>query len=609
MTDDTDTAAAVQPSPEGDDRGRSLTNLQVLSFLAGLWMRQPVRLAGLVGFSALATAADVTIPILAGRLVDALAQGPGAGAAPAWRAYGFFLAAAVAFYACRQAAFRWFEVPMTVANMEALANDAFARVQRFSADWHANMFGGSIVRRITRAMQAYDMATMTLLLGLGPTFCVLYGLSIYMLFVWLPLGLYALAVVVTFMTASLLLTSRYIRPANRISNALDSRMGGMLADAVGANAVVKAFGAEAREDARFGKATRAWRVATHKTWLRFVNAWFAQILAVLALQAGLVGLLVSLWSRGQASPGDVVFAIAAFMLMAGYLRRFGEEVQTVQRSLDQIEDVAIYAMTPLQIADASDAAPFVPAPPPGRGAIAFDRVGFGYVNQGAPIYQDFSLDIGPGERIALVGPTGSGKSTFVKLLQRLYDVEAGAIRVDGQDVRAVTQESLRRAIALVPQDPALFHRSVGENIAYGRPDATDEGVEAAARRAHAHDFIMALPKGYDTLVGERGVKLSGGERQRVAIARALLADAPILVLDEATSSLDTRTEAEIQAAMDEAMRGRTTIVIAHRLSTIRNADRILVFDKGRVVEQGGHAALVSHGGVYARLHALAAAEG
>jgi ATP-binding cassette subfamily B protein len=204
-----------------------------------------------------------------------------------------------------------------------------------------------------------------------------------------------------------------------------------------------------------------------------------------------------------------------------------------------------------------------------------------------------------------VGPTGSGKSTFVKLIQRLYDLQGGQIRIDGQDVASVAQESLRQAIALVPQDPALFHRSIAENIAYGCPGATLEQIVAAAKKAKAHGFISKLPKKYDTLVGERGVKLSGGERQRVAIARALLADAPILIFDEATSSLDVETERDVQIAAEALMKGRTTIVIAHRLSTIRGADRILVFSDGRIVEEGKHGDLVANQGVYARLHAVA----
>jgi len=239
------------------------------------------------------------------------------------------------------------------------------------------------------------------------------------------------------------------------------------------------------------------------------------------------------------------------------------------------------------------------------GEIVFDHVSFRYKSADTDIYDDFSLHITPGERLALVGPTGSGKSTFVKLVQRLYDVQAGRILIDGQDIAHVTQGTLRRSIAAVPQDPALFHRTVAENIGYARPDATSDEIILAAKRARAHDFISKLPKGYDTLVGERGVKLSGGERQRVAIARAFLADAPVLVLDEATSSLDVETEREVQIATEALMRGRTTIVIAHRLSTIRHADRILVFQNGRIVEEGAHSDLVHKGGVYARLNAVA----
>jgi len=253
---------------------------------------------------------------------------------------------------------------------------------------------------------------------------------------------------------------------------------------------------------------------------------------------------------------------------------------------------------PLGVEDRPDAKPIHI----GKGEIVFDHVTFQYGAHATPLYDDFSVTIKPGERVGLVGHSGSGKTTFVKLIQRLYDIRSGAIRIDGQNIADVTQASLRGQIAIVQQEPILFHRTLAENIAYGRPDASRREIEQAAKQASAHDFIMSLPKGYETMVGERGVKLSGGERQRVAIARAFLADAPVLILDEATSSLDSESEVQIQRAMERLMEGRTTLVIAHRLSTVRALDRLLVFDKGRIVEEGDHQALIRlNDGIYRRL--------
>jgi len=585
----------------GEFRKRTLSNGQVLSFIAGFWLRRRGLLAASAGLMLCAVAFDLSTPWASGFLVDALnAQHAGAARRMPWLAWAAFVGVYAGFTLMRNLSFRFWN-PLAADNMEELITEAFRRVQSYSADWHANNFAGSTVRRVSRAMWGYDQASDAAVLWITPALAVLVGLSVKMLLRWPIVGGFALLVVAFYIASNLLLTRYYVRPYNLKSIAFDSRIGGALADAISANPTVKGFGAEAREEARFAAVARDWNVAAKTTWGRFLDVWFVSSAILVVLQAGLSGILVWLWIQHRATVGDVVFAITSFMLMSGYLRNFGENVRMLQKGLDDTEDVAGYMRMEPQVADAHACRDFLP----GSGEIVFDQVTFRYASQAKPLYDHFSLRITPGERVALVGSTGSGKSTFVKLIQRLYDLEAGEIRIDGQPIADVTQGSLRRAIAVVPQDPALFHRSVAENIGYARPGATLDEIALAAKRARADDFIHRLPKGYDTLVGERGVKLSGGERQRVAIARAFLADAPILVLDEATSSLDVETEREVQAATEALMRGRTTIVIAHRLSTIRHADRILVFQNGRIVEEGRHSELVDRGGVYARLNAVA----
>jgi ATP-binding cassette subfamily B protein len=585
---------------DSDDRsGPRLSNGQVLRFVAAFWMRRRGLLGGTLVMTLVALGFDLSMPWAAGRLVDSLAQGPDR-ADMVWRAWAILVGVYLAYVLTRNVAFRFWN-PLAARNMEEMTNEGFARVQAFSSDWHADTFAGATVRRLSRGMWGYDTVSDAVVLWFGQAILVLIGLSVMMLLRWPVVGLFALATVGLYIGSNIVLTGIYARPANQAMVALDSRLGGALADAVTANPTVKSFGAEGREVERISKVTALWRHAALRSWTRFIDLMLLHNLILVVLQAGLTGLLVRLWMRGEATAGDVTFVISAFLVMAGYLRNIGENIRQMQKGLSDTEDLARYARTDPQVMDAAGA----PAFRRGQGAIVFDRIGFRYKSAATPLYRDFSLAVAPGERVALVGPTGSGKSTFVKLVQRLYDLESGRILIDGQDIAHVSQSTLRRAIAVVPQDPALFHRSIAENIAYGRPGASAAEIEAAARRAHAHDFIAALPRGYDTLVGERGVKLSGGERQRVAIARAFLADAPILVLDEATSSLDVETERHVQAAADELMRGRTTIVIAHRLSTIRSADRILVFDHGRIVEEGRHGELLARGGVYAKLHRVA----
>jgi ATP-binding cassette subfamily B protein len=584
---------------ESSTRQRKASIGQIMAYLWARWSSQPGKLTAFGVLFSLSVLCDLATPVIAGRLVEALAQGPAAGAEAAASAYALFITAALGFYVFRNIGVR-FWTPLAARNMSAIVASGLADVQRFSAQWHADNFAGATVRRVSRAMWAYDTISDTLAWFVLPGVVVLGGMTVLMALKWPIVGLYLGVMIVAFSAATVLFARFYIRARNEESNSADTRIGAALADVVGANPTVKAFGAEAREEARFSAVAQDWRMKATRTWNRFSDAWAVQNLLLWALLAGLLGLVLREWRAGAATPGDAAFAITAFLLISGYLRTLGENVQQLQKAFADIEDVVAYSLEREDVADP----PARPAFRPGRGAVVFDRVGFQYRGQPERLYEDFSLAIAPGETVALVGATGSGKSTFVKLVQRLYDVDAGAVRIDGQDVRSVSQTSLRQAIALVPQDPALFHRSLAENIAYARPDASLAAIEDAARRACAHDFIARLPKGYDTEVGERGVKLSGGERQRVALARAFLADAPLLILDEATSSLDTQTERAVQEAMKALMAGRTTILIAHRLSTIREADRILVFDRGQVVEQGRHADLISAGGVYARLHAL-----
>src|SRR5213075_2354207 len=372
---------------------------------------------------------------------------------------------------------------------------------------------------------------------------------------WPVLGAVIAVGTVIYVSMTLAFSMNYIAPAARVSNAWDTKVGGTLADALTCNAVVKSFGAEAREDARLAGVIGRWRMRVRRTWYRYNYTSTAQR-------------AVLLWIAGRATPGDVTYVLTSYYIIHAYLRDVGMHINNLQRSVNDMEELVAIHGEPIGIADAPDANPIDIQ----GGRIVFDDVTFHYGGHRAPLYDGLSVEIRAGERVGLVGRSGSGKTTFVKLVQRLYDVSGGKILIDGQDIAKATQHSLRSQIAIVQQEPILFHRTLAENIAYGRPGAGMAAVEQAARLANAHDFILRLPKGYGTLVGERGVKLSGGERQRVALARAFLADAPVLILDEATSSLDSESEALIQQAMERLMKGRTSIVIAHRLSTVRSLD-------------------------------------
>ncbi|PMS37342.1 ATP-binding cassette subfamily B protein [Trinickia symbiotica] len=572
----------------------------VLGYTFSHWGRQRVRIVVIALFALTGAVADVLTPLFAGRLVNALAHGltdRHAALHPALAAFAAMLVLGLGAALARYLMFVQI-IALTLRMMSEIAGNAFHRVQRFSTDWHANSFAGSTVRKITRGMWALDLLNDTVLIGLLPSFAMLIGATVLLGMHWPAMGAVVGAGALIYVGVTAGLSLGVVAPAARLGNAWDTRLGGALADAVTCNSVVKAFGAELREEARLSRVVGKWRERTRRAWLRGTANGGVQNMMLAGMQAAILGAALILWLKDKASVGDIAFALTMFLVLQGYLRDVGMLVRNLQRSVNDMEELVALERQPLGIEDKPGAPPIVID----KGDIRFEHVTFHYDAHAAPLYSNFSVRIAPGERVGLIGHSGSGKTTFIKLIQRLYDVSGGAITIDGQNIAEVGQASLRAQVAIVQQEPLLFHRTLAENIAYAKPGATEAEIERAARLANAHDFISGLPKGYETLVGERGVKLSGGERQRVAIARAFLADAPVLIFDEATSSLDSESEALIQQAMERLMVGRTTIVVAHRLSTVRALDRLLVLDKGRIVEEGSHNALIRiEGGLYRRL--------
>jgi ATP-binding cassette subfamily B protein len=576
---------------------RSQAFRSVFRFCWQHWRRQPGRVAFMLLAVLFSTLADVLTPMFAGQLVDAVVSGT-ANDPDVWNnvltAFSWLMGLAILAVILRHATFMTI-ISFTLRSMTDIAADSFHRIQRFSSDWHANSFAGSTVRKVTRGMWALDLLNDTVFVALFPSIIMLIGSTVLMTWYWPMMGLLVGLGSVLFVVITVCMALGYVAPMASLANAWDTRLGGSLADAVTCNAVVKAFGAEDREDSRLTRVMGKWQDRTKRTWTRGTINGTLQAGLLSIMRAGVIGLALLLWASGNANAGDITFVLTAFFILQGYLREIGMHIRNLQRSVNDMEELVSIHSQPLGIDDVAHAKTLVID----EGKIEFERVSFHYGKHLAPLYKDFSVTIKPGERVGLVGHSGSGKTTFIKLIQRLHDVSDGIVSIDGQDISQVSQASLRQQIAIVQQEPILFHRSLAENIAYARPNATQVEIENAAKLASAHGFITALPKGYGTLVGERGVKLSGGERQRIAIARAFLADAPILILDEATSSLDSESEMLIQNAMERLMLGRTTLVVAHRLSTVRSLDRLLVFSHGTIAEEGTHVSLIQKkGGIY-----------
>ncbi len=484
-----------------------------------------------------------------------------------------------------------------------LADDVFVHLHRLSLRFHLDRRTGAVTKIVERGTKSIDTMLYFLLFNIAPT--VLELIAVCVIF-FVKFG--AWLVVVTLAMVALYIW--FTRTVTEWRNQLRRDMVDMDTSAV-AHAVdsllnfetVKYFGAEEREANRYGTAMRRYAQAAVKSENSLAWLNIGQSLITNLMMAGAMAYTVWGWSRGQFTTGDVVLVNTLLAQLFRPLDLLGMVYRTIRQGLIDMEAMYRLMDTQQEIADV-DGAPALIA---SGGEVRFDHVRFGYDPE-REILHDVSFTVPAGRTLAIVGPSGAGKSTIARILFRFYDIQSGQVSIDGQDIASVTQASLRAAIGIVPQDMVLFNDTVGYNIGYGREGASQAEIEAAAKAASIHDFILGLPMGYDTRVGERGLKLSGGEKQRVAIARTLLKDPPVLVLDEATSALDSRTENEIQDVLRNIARKRTTLIVAHRLSTVVDADEIIVLDQGRIVERGRHADLVRADGLYAVMWNRQAAE-
>lgn len=486
--------------------------------------------------------------------------------------------------------------PVSQDAQRMMAVEAYGHAQGLSLAFHQTRRTGALNRVIDRGVAALDYLIRFLAFNIGPTLIEL-ALAAFVLttrYSWIS-ALVAVAIVALYAVFTAVLTNWRTEQRRKL-NAADTELRALAVDSLTNFETVKAFAAETRETQRYDGAMRLYNkhMVDVTRSLALLNAGQDIIMALgLTAVAGITALGAL---NGQVQPGDVAAVVLIMSNLYRPLSILGFAFREIKQGAIDLEKLyGLLGMRP-EVSDAPDAKPLQVR----GGEVRFDHVSFTHDARSAGL-ADVAFTVPAGTKLAIVGPSGSGKSTLLKLLFRFYDTNAGSVLVDGQDVRGVTQASLRDAIGLVPQDVVLFNTSMKENLLYGRPDASDDDLREAARRAQLLEFIDKLPKGWETRVGERGVKLSGGERQRVGIARAILKNPAILVLDEATSALDSATEGEVQGALEEAARGRTTLIVAHRLSTVAGADEIIVLNEGRIVERGTHHQLLEAGGLYADL--------
>ena len=475
----------------------------------------------------------------------------------------------------------------------------FSKLTNQTLFFHSNKFGGSLVSQTNKLVGAVERFWDTIIWSILPLVISLVGsIIILSTLLWQ----YALFLLIFSIVFSLVVYygSKPMAKLTKKEAKASNKLNGQLADVISNVLAVKSSGAESTEQKFFTKTVSSWRNSSLDVMRGFLKISTVYSSISMTMKVSAAAFAVYAAQNNLISVAAVYLIITYTSSVTRELWNMNGIMRNYNRIIGNANDMVEILQTPTTLIDKSDSKLEVTS-----GEISMDKITFTHdEGQGDTLFHDFSLDIKPGEKIGLVGASGSGKTTLTKLLLRFADIDSGKITIDGQDISEVTQASLRAKIAYVPQEPLLFHRSVRENIAYGRPDATDAEIEEAAKKAGAYDFIIGLKDGFDTMVGERGIKLSGGQRQRVAIARAILKDAPILVLDEATSALDSESEALIQKSLETLMKNRTSIVIAHRLSTIAKLDRIIVLKDGKIVEDGSHDELINKKrGVYAKLWA------
>lgn len=568
----------------------------LLPYLWAYKARVLVALACLIA----AKLATVAVPIVLKHLVDAMVPMQGVSTATLVvavplaliLAYGLLRLAGSAFTELRE----FFFVKVTQSAVRTLALQTFRHLMSLSLRFHLERRTGAVTREIDHGIRGIGSLVSFTLYSILPTLIELGLVLGYLAINYDPWFAVIIVVSLAIYISFTVVVTNWRTQLRRRWNELESKAQSRAVDSLLNFETVKYFGNESYEAGRYDETLAKSQVTAVKSQqsLNLLNTGQQLIIAV--------GLTLMLWraaagvADGRMTVGDLVLVNAFMIQLYIPLNFLGVIYREIKQSLADLDRLFSLLEHNREVADAPDAAPLRLA----GAEVRFEHVDFAY-DARRQVLHDVSFTIAPGTTTAVVGATGSGKSTLARLLFRFYDVGGGLIRIDGQDIRTVTQHSLREAIGIVPQDTVLFHDTIGYNIAYGRPGASQAEVEAAARAAHIHDFVASLPDGYDTLVGERGLKLSGGEKQRVAIARTLLKRPAILVFDEATSALDSRTERAIQSELDEIARAHTTLVIAHRLSTIVGAEQILVLDAGRIVERGTHAELLAGGGTYAQM--------